>query len=180
LILLNVAIETDRLRLARPRENDAEAIFTGYSSDAEVTRYVGWPRHESVAQAAAFVEFSDQEWTQNGCGPYLIWSRTGTTLLGGTGLHVHESGRAETGYVLAKAAWGKGYATEALRAVILAAQPIGIGHLFALCHADHRASAHVLEKCHFTFDRLMPDQTFPNLTPPRGSARHYTLNLLRV
>ena len=86
----------------------------------------------------------------------------------------------QTGYVLAKDAWGKGYATEALRAVILIAKPIGIGHLFALCHADHRASAHVLEKCHFTFDRLIPHQTFPNLTPPRGSARHYTLNLVQV
>jgi RimJ/RimL family protein N-acetyltransferase len=124
--LLNVAVETERLRLVRPRGNDAAAIFARYSSDSEVTRYVGWPRHESVAQAAAFIEFSDQEWTRSGCGPYLIWSRIDTTLLGGTGLHVHEPGRAETGYVLAKDAWG------------------------------------------------------PNLTPPRGLARLYTLSLLQV
>jgi ribosomal-protein-alanine N-acetyltransferase len=180
MIVFNVAVETERLRLARPRKSDAAAIFTRYSSDTEVTRYLAWPRHESVAQAAAFIELSDREWTQNGCGPYLIWSRIDTTLLGGTGLRVHESGRAETGYVLAKDAWGKGYATEALRAMILVAQPMGIDHLFAFCHADHRASAHVLEKCHFTFERLIPDQTFPNLTPPRGPARLYTLSLLHV
>ena len=155
--MLDVAVETERLRLVRPRDKDAAAIFTRYSSDTDVTRYVGWPRHESVTQAEAFIEFSDQEWTQNGSGPYLIWSRIDATLLGGTGLHVDESGRTETGYVLAKDAWGKGYATEALRAMILVAQPIGIPQLLAFCHADHRASAHVLEKCHFTFDRLIPD-----------------------
>ena len=34
-------------------------------------------------------------------------------LLGATGLELKDEGEAVTGYVLAKDAWGKGYATEA-------------------------------------------------------------------
>src|SRR5436309_2770420 len=50
--------------------------------------------------------------------PYVIRARADGTLLGGTGLAFVTPYRASTGYVLAKAAWGKGYATEALRAMV--------------------------------------------------------------
>ena len=48
-----------------------------------------------------------------------------------------------TGYVLAKDAWGQGYATEALRAMVNVARGIGIVSLSALCHPEHQASVHV-------------------------------------
>ena len=51
-----------------------------------------------------------------------------------------------TGYVLAKEAWGFGYATEALNAIACLGDALEIGELFALCHRDHRASHRVLEK----------------------------------
>jgi ribosomal-protein-alanine N-acetyltransferase len=42
-------IETERLVLRRPSADDGEAVFTRYASDPEVTRYVSWPRHRSLA-----------------------------------------------------------------------------------------------------------------------------------
>ena len=54
-----------------------------------------------------------------------------------------------TGYVLSKDAWGRGYATEALSAMVGLARETGVRRLFALCHHEHAASAHVLEKCDF-------------------------------
>ena len=165
-------VETARLLLVRPQANDANAIFARYSSDPEVTRYLGWPRHESVAETRTFLQLSDAEWTQWGCGPYLIWSRSGQ-LLGGTGLSLLTLEKASTGYVLAKGAWGLGYATEALNAIVLVAEQIRVKHLHAVCHVDHRASAHVLEKCGFTLSHIIQDQSFPNLTPSRSAARHY-------
>ena len=47
-------IETERLVLRRPRARDARRIFARYSSDGEVTRFLGWPRHRSVAETRAF------------------------------------------------------------------------------------------------------------------------------
>jgi [ribosomal protein S5]-alanine N-acetyltransferase len=68
--------------------------------------------------------------------------------------------------VFAKDAWGKGYATEALAAVVDVARRIGVARLYALCHPEHRASWRVLEKCGFTRDASWSKLIeFPNLAP---------------
>jgi ribosomal-protein-alanine N-acetyltransferase len=162
-------IETERLLLRRPTPGDAEAIFKRYAGDAEVTRYVGWPRHQSVAETHAFIGFSDAQWQEWPAGPYMIVAREDGVLLGGTGFGFETPLRASTGYVLAQDAWGRGLATEALSAMVKIASPIGIQRLYALCHVDHRASRRVLEKCGFECEgTLRRYAEFPNLTP--GSA----------
>ena len=166
-------IETERLLLRRPQVIDADAVFLRYSSDPDVTRYLGWPRHNSVDEALAFIQFSDAQWEQWGCGPYLIERTSDQRLLGGTGLACDSPQRASTGYVLARDAWGHGYATEALRGVVDKAAQLGIHRLDAICHVDHRASARVLEKCGFTLEKTLEAQTFPNLTPPTAPALGY-------
>ncbi|MCX6549943.1 MAG: GNAT family protein [Acidobacteria bacterium] len=161
-------VETERLLLRRPQPADVEAIFTRYAADPDVTRYVGWPAHRTVADTRAFLAFSDAEWGRWGAGPYLILSRTDGTLLGGTGLSFETSYRAMTGYVLARDAWGHGYATEALRAMVDVARAARVERLYALCHADHRPSARVLDKCGFSREGVMRRYAeFPNLPPIR-------------
>jgi RimJ/RimL family protein N-acetyltransferase len=76
---------TTRLVLRKPRLADAPAIFERYASDPEVTRFLSWPRHSTVADTRTFIEFSDAEWTRWPAGPYLVESRDGV-LLGGAGL----------------------------------------------------------------------------------------------
>ena len=49
--------------------------------------------------------------------------------------------RAMTGYVLARDAGGRGYATEALGAMVETTRTPGVRRLYALCHHEHRASA---------------------------------------
>lgn len=159
-------IETERLLLRRPRAEDAEAIFTRYASDPDVTRYMGWPRHEHLRHAQAFLRFSDIEWGRWPAGPYLILSRADGALLGGTGLAFTSPHVAETGYVLARDAWGKGYASEALAAMVAHARTLGVTRLFARCHSDHRPSQHVLEKAGFVpDDPPTVAMMFPNLDP---------------
>ena len=159
-----VRIETERLVLRRPRARDVKAVFARYASDPEVTRFLGWPRHRRVAQTRAFIDFSDGEWQRWPAGPYLIESRDAGTLLGGTGLGFETPFRASTGYVLARDAWGRGYATEALRAMVEVAGRVGVRRLYALCHPDHPASQHVLDKCGFAREALLRRHSeFPNL-----------------
>jgi RimJ/RimL family protein N-acetyltransferase len=95
----------------------------------------------------------------------LIWSRGNGQLLGGTGFGFETPDQAVTGYVLAKDAWGQGYATEALRAMVDLARQIGVVRLEALCHSQHRPSAHVLEKCGFRRESTFQQAEFPNLAP---------------
>ena len=156
-------VETPRLLLRRPRAEDAWAIYERYASDREATKYMAWPMHTTINDTYAFLACSDAEWRRWPAGPYIICSRDGE-LIGSTGYAFETTERAITGYILARDAWGRGYATESLRAMIDVAARIGIRVLTASCHADHGASAHVLEKCGFVQDgRLSGHMVFPNL-----------------
>ena len=128
-------IETPRLALSPPTASDAESIFDCYAGDPDVTRFLGWPRHRSVAETREFLDFSALEWDRSPAGPYLIRLRADGRLIGGTGLSFKNEHEAVTGYVLAKDAWGQGYATEALRAMVDLARQIGVVRLAALCHS---------------------------------------------
>jgi RimJ/RimL family protein N-acetyltransferase len=159
-------ITTARLVLERPTAGDAIAIFERFARDPEVTKFLSWPRHQSTEDTKAFLAFSDAEWERWPAGPYLIVARATGELLGGTGLGFETPWRASTGYVLAQDAWGKGYATEALQAMVALAPRLGIQRLYAKCHPDHRRSWRVLEKCGFAREgTLLRHAEFPNLQP---------------
>ena len=173
-----IEFKTTRLILRQPLMSDAVEIFERYAGDTEVTKFVGWPRHRSVSDTEAFLRFSAEEWDRCPAGPYLIVSRTNGELLGSTGFGFQTPHEAMTGYVLARAAWGKGFATEALTAIVDVANRIGVSRLFALCHPEHRPSRRVLEKCGFVRDEVSkPTVEFPNLSP---GARHEALCYARV
>jgi RimJ/RimL family protein N-acetyltransferase len=159
-------ILTERLVLRRPRPADAEVIFERYASDAETTRLLSFPRHESIAATRTFLEWSEAEWTRWPAGPYLLESRESGALLGSTGLAFETPLRAATGYVLARDAWGRGFATEALLQVVTTARACGVLRLYALSHPENRASLRVLEKAGFACEgTLRRYAVFPNLVP---------------
>jgi len=169
---------TERLVLRRPVEGDVRAIFDRYASDGEVTRYLAWPRHVSLDDTKVFIGFSDAEWRRWGCGPYLIFDASGTKLLGSSGLAFESSELASTGYVFARDAWGQGYATEALQAMASLARSLGVRFLYAVCHVEHRASAHVMEKCGLTSEGLLRQHiVFPNISPLRADVLRYGITL---
>jgi ribosomal-protein-alanine N-acetyltransferase len=167
-------IETARLLLRRPTADDAASIFERYASVQDVARYLAWPRHQSIADTEAFIDFSDIEWRLQGCGPYLVLSRDSGVLLGSTGVSIAAGHEAETGYVFARDAWGHGYATESLNAMVELAQSIRLHALHAQCHPDHSASIHVLEKCGFKLEhRSREAHVFPNLGPAKQDVLSY-------
>lgn len=161
-------IETARLVLRRPMLSDASDIFRRYASDPVVTRLLGWPRHRTLEDTIEFLKLSDSEWDQWPAGPYLVFSKEHGLLLGSTGLGAFQTNTntAETGYVLAKDSWGKGYATEVLQAMVEVASLVGVKQLRALVHPDNSASQHVLEKCDFERQDDVTkcfEHEFPNL-----------------
>lgn len=158
-------IETARLVLRKPTPADAEAVFLSYASDREVTKFLSWRRHQSIEETRVFLECSEREWTQGASGAYLIESREPMRLLGSTGLHFETPVIAITGYVLAKDAWGYGYATEALSAIVEVARTLGVRSLRASCHGENITSMRVLEKCGFVREKPGYYVTFPNLGP---------------
>lgn len=160
-------IETQRLLLRKPLIEDVDSIFSRYASDPVVTRYMSWPQHRSVADTKGFLDWSDRDWAQWPAGSYLVFERDPSgRLLGGTGLTFSSLEHAFTGYVFARDAWGFGFATESMKAMVALARSLGVRRLEAVCHVDHRASARVLEKCGFLSQGVVPEHTeFVNLSP---------------
>jgi len=157
-------IHTPRLILRRPVAADAESIFERYASDPRVTRYMAWPTHRSIEDTRGFLEFCDAQWQVGPAGTYVIVRTEDGLLLGGTGLDFETPTRAETGYVLAQDAWGHGYATEVLGAMVGLARALGVAELTAGVHPANGASIRVLEKCDFELGETHAgDGNFPNL-----------------
>ena len=161
-------IETARLLLRKPKASDAQAVFDRYATDREVTRYLSWPTHRSVADTLAFLSWSDSEWQRWPAGPFLVIARDGK-LLGSTGLSYKTNSRAMTGYAFARDAWGSGYATESLEAMV----ELGVKRAFS----DSKRSAmwitalgKSMEKCGFRPEEVRRNHfAFPNLGPQKKS-----------
>jgi ribosomal-protein-alanine N-acetyltransferase len=159
-------VETDRLVLRRPVAADAPAVFARYAGDPAVTRFLGWRTHTSVSDTQEFLAFCEADWRQSGVGPYLIESREDGALLGSASLRLVSSQQAAAGYILARDAWGRGYATEALHALRGLALRLGVLRLTAMCHPEHRASLRVMQKCGFSREGVLRAHAqFPNLAP---------------
>ena len=159
-------LESPRLLYRRPALADAGEIYSRYASDPDVTRFMSFRNHGSLADTRAFLSWSDAEWDHWPAGPFLVRSRADNVLIGSTGLSFETPFRAMTGYVFARDSWGKGYASEALRTMTAAAAGLGVIRLYALCHTGHAQSRRVLEKGGFVCEGILRRYLeFPNLAP---------------
>ena len=116
-------LETPRLILRAPRREDFAAIAALWG-DAEVTRFI-LPAPLSQEEAWARFLRAFGHWTLCGYGFWSVEEKASGRLIGETGyLDAHRDmqpaldGLPEVGWVLARASWGQGYATEAVGAVL--------------------------------------------------------------
>lgn len=112
-------ILTERLRLRCLRIEDSENMFE-YRRDPAVAQYQSWePR--SVGEVRSFIEsFAMREFNTPGWYQIGIALRENNILIGDCGIHILETEAriVEIGISIAATAQSKGYATEALHAVL--------------------------------------------------------------
>lgn len=170
--LLPESLETERLRLRKPRRADARAIFAAYAQDAEVSRYLIWTPHASVAMTRTFVRDCIDAWEAGDVMPYVLASRASDEVLGMLEARLHGATTIDLGYVLARIHWRRGFMSEALTALSSAAlSSPDIFRVQATCDVENIASARVLEKSGFKREgRLERYMILPNVSPePRAS-----------
>jgi ribosomal-protein-alanine N-acetyltransferase len=139
-------IETDRLRLRRSLERDAEGIFAAYAQDREVTMYLAWRPTGNIEDTRESLRHAANEWQEGSAFRWTIFRKKDDQLLGTLALRV-DGPKVELGYVLAKKFWGKGLTTEAVRAIVdWALKEDGVYRVWAVCDVENPASARVLEK----------------------------------
>lgn len=139
--------ETARYHLRRVKMDDAQAIFDSYATDPEVTRFLGWMPHQSVADTTAFLEIAASEWDLGKGFPMVAFDRQQPAELMGM-FHPQLIGhRVSYGYVLRASAWGKGCASEVMHWLVdHALSHPHIHRTEAFCDVEHPASARVMEK----------------------------------
>lgn len=137
---------TPRLVLRRAVLEDASPIFEGYARDPEVTRFLSWRPHEGIERTQDFLRRCRDFWEGNEAFPCAIVLKGEKRPIGMIDLRP-QGNRVELGYVLARSFWGRGYMTEAARALVEWAlnQP-AIWRVWAVCDVENAASARVLEK----------------------------------
>jgi RimJ/RimL family protein N-acetyltransferase len=139
-------IQTEHLLLRKPRMEDVSAIFEGYAQDPEVTRYLVWKPHKDVQETEQFLFTCLRLWQAGKDFAYAITLEENSQLIGMIALHPMNL-KIEVGYGLARPYWGKGYMTEALRAVIdWAFTQSNVFRVQAFCDVDNLGSARVMEK----------------------------------
>ena len=142
---LLVVLETQRLVLRAPQLEDAKAI-AALANDRRVAENTARiPHPYRVSDAESWIVGSAAELDSE---TYLITLANGS-VIGGCGFDMRD-GVAEIGYWLGARHWGKGYATEAVRALIdHAFTDLDCEALQAAARVTNPASRRVLEKCGF-------------------------------
>ena len=144
-------ITTERLVLRWVSENDVDSLYEVFS-DPQVMRY--WSSAPFTSREAA-VKLQREIAAGNEGNTMIKWGLAlrdsdhliGTTTLFNLNL---ENGRAELGYAMGRAHWGKGYMNEALRALVSHAfEVMELRRLEADVDPRNTASIHTLERLGF-------------------------------
>lgn len=164
-------LKTERLRLRKAKLTDAEAIFRQYAQDAEVTKYVSWRAHQNLEETREYMRMCLLAWDVGKAFHWVIERREDKQVIGM--MIARASGEKwELGYVLARAYWGRGYMTEAVKELIAwALRQKDIYRIWAVCDVDNGASARVMEKAGMEREGVLRRwSVHPNLSDePRDS-----------
>lgn len=149
-------LQTSRLLLRPFAQRDAEAIYA-LQSNARVLRYWDSPPWAERSRADAFIA-ACRTMEEDGSGArFAIETRAEDAFVGWCSMFrwnpVHRS--LGIGYCFDEPAWGKGYATEAVRAMLQWAYgALDLNRVEAELDTRNAASARVLEKLGFEREGL--------------------------
>jgi RimJ/RimL family protein N-acetyltransferase len=138
---------TKRLMLRPGWPEDAPALARAIGHEGVVATLARAPWPYALGDAETFLAVPRGPAHPN----FLICEREGDTaeVVGGIGIEHRADGAHELGYWLTPAVWGRGYATEAGRAVIEIARTLRLRRLHAGHFTDNPASGRVLAKLGF-------------------------------
>lgn len=167
-------IRTERLLLRPHRAGDLEDLLR-YHGDPDVVRYIPWPVRDR-AQTAAALESRLAQGEVTAEGQWLVLAIELTPaptdpeagrVIGEVLLKLDDvtHARGELGYAIAADTEGRGYATEAARAVLdLAFGPFGLHRVVARLDARNAPSARLLtrlgmrQEAHFVRDEFFKEE----------------------
>lgn len=148
--LLTSPLRTDRLVLRAHGRDDLEDLLR-FHGDPEVVRYVPWPVRDREDTRAALEVKLGQDRIER-AGQWLVLAverRDDGRVVGEVLLQLASEAdrQGQLGFVLARDAWGQGYAAEAAAEVLrLGFEDLGLHRITAVCLQQNAASAALLQR----------------------------------
>jgi len=159
-------LETARLRLRELAHTDVGPLASVFG-DPAVMRFGGV--RDATWIAGMIRELRERWYEEWGFGRWALVERDGGTLVGIAGLSRYPSrcgeDEAELGYRLVRAAWGRGYATEAARAILAhGLDTLGVPRVVAFVDPANTPSLAVVRKLGMrpAGEAMLPGYTYPD------------------
>ncbi len=115
------ALETNRLILRRLTKEDSKQAYENWCSNEKVSKYVFWDKHESVEETKSLYEMWEKEYEDDTTYRWIVQLKDTNELIGTIDVASKiflAYDVCEIGYCYGDKFWGKGYGTEALKAVM--------------------------------------------------------------
>jgi [ribosomal protein S5]-alanine N-acetyltransferase len=166
---VNHVLTTQRLVLRPVTIRDHAALLAHWAAP-DVRRFLFDGVMPSPAEVSGAIEDSTRDFAAAGYGLWLIQEKDRTDLVGTAGLRPLEDLGLEVFYSLAPGSWGKGYATEAARAVVEhALGPLGLPEVLAEVDEGNAASLAVIERLGMTRFDVVPGLLGPMIRYRRAA-----------
>ena len=142
-----VTLQTDRLTLRMLRETDLDA-YAEMCADPEAMRHIGDGQTLARPMAWRNLALMVGHWSLRGYGQWGVKERSSGVLVGRIGCWNPEGWPGfEVGWMLRRAFWGRGYATEGARAALeFAFTRLGQPQVISLIHPENAASIRVARR----------------------------------
>ena len=150
-------LETDRLVLREPREEDAPDLLAIHR-DVEAMQYYGMGIFSTIDQARLEIDALRALFRESGGLRWVITAAPQTDFIGDIGFHNVSSrhARAEIGYKLSRRLWRQGIMSEALCQVLrYGFEKMGLNRIEAVVGPRNTASLALLTKAGFTQEGVL-------------------------
>jgi len=137
--------ETDRIVLKPSTPAEAREAFQGYAANPDVSRYMTWTPHTSIAETEQFLRRCEDGREQGLAWPWSLWLKSDGSFAGVLEARIKPPS-VDIGYVLVPRLWRLGLMGEAVTGLLdwALAQP-AIYRVWAVCDVDNIPSARLLE-----------------------------------
>ncbi len=156
-------LKTLNLLLRPMKMSDAPDIFR-YASDPEVSRYVLWEPHKKISETRSYIRYVRRLYRHGLPSSWAVVERDSLTAIGSIGFMWYSpvNHSAEVGYSFSRQFWNRGYATQALRAVIDASfrSIPDLNRIEAQHDTRNPASGRVMEKCGMKPEGILRSRLF--------------------
>jgi len=147
-MLINVPIQTERLVLRCWEDSDFNPLYRMHT-DPDVMRYLGGPLAWSRERAREHHSRIMASWDERDYCDMAVAVRETNSFIGWCSLQPQEDldGEIKLSWRCVKESWGKGYATEAGKALLAVAfRNLGVARVVSRCHPDNIGMVRVFEK----------------------------------